>query len=201
MSTRLIKRCDCGLVAELTVRRSKYVVTRVLLDTIVETDYEQLDLLWDDDANCGFDGDFDKVFSGQVNGLAGAASGKGLYLNLARRSGGSPVRIVLLDGPSALDAEPGEDVVEVSFSVPHGVSPRWSTWAGEDGGSLDLPAGTYRVRVSARGRDAWRQQEFAYGSVDCYLLEIWPAQDRSDSIVRAASTDAAYWHREVGSRR
>lgn len=175
-------------------------VARVLLDAVIKTDYGQFDLLWDD-GYYGFDGDFDKVFDGQVNGLAGAASGNGLYLNFARRSGGSAVRIVLLDELAPLDAGPWEDVVEVSISVPTGAQPRWMSWAGEDGGSLDLRAGTYRVRVSARGRDTGQQQEFADGAVDFYLLEMWPAQTQPDSIVRTTSVDAAYWHREVGSRR
>ncbi|WP_271190345.1 hypothetical protein [Dactylosporangium matsuzakiense] len=167
---------------------------------MIKTDYGQFDLLWDDGYQ-GFDGKFDKVFDGQVNGLAGAASGNGLYLNLARRSDGYPVRIVLLAEPPTLDAGVWEDVVEVSICVPRGVSPRWRTWAGERGGPLDLPPGSYRVRVSARGRDAGRQQELADGPVDSYLLEVWPAQAEPDSIVRTTTTNAAYWHRKVGSRR
>ena len=69
-------------------------MVRVLLDGVIDTDYGQFDLVWGDDY--GFDGDVDRFFAGQVNGLVGAASGQGLYVNLARRSGGSPVRIVLL---------------------------------------------------------------------------------------------------------
>lgn len=184
----------------LAVRRSESAVTRILLDTVIKTDYGQFDLIWDD-GYYGFDGQFDTVFDGQVNGLAGAASGKGLYLNLARRSAGCPVRIVLLSEPPTLDTEPWEDIVEVSISVPHGVSPRWRTWAGERGGPLDLPPGSYRVRVNARGRDAGRQREFADAAVDSYLLEVWPARAEPDSILRTTSTNAAYWHREVGSRR
>jgi hypothetical protein len=172
---------------------------RVLLDRLIETDYGQLDLLWGDDG--GFDGVFDRFFAGQTNGLVGAASGQGLYVNLARRSGGSPVRIVLLDDAPAPDADQWEDIVEVSMTVPAGVSPRWSTWAGEDGGPLDLPSGAYRVRIKARGRDAGRDGEFAEGAVDFYLLMIWPAPAQLDSIIRITSADAAYWHREVGNRR
>lgn len=40
----------------------------VLLDQVIYTDYGQFDLVWDDSS--GFDGDFDRVFHGQVNGLA-----------------------------------------------------------------------------------------------------------------------------------
>ncbi len=175
-------------------------MTHILLDAVIKTDYGQFDLIWDDGYH-GFDGQFDEVFDGQVNGLAGAASGKGLYLNLARRPDGCLVRIVLLHEPPPFDAGSWEDVVEVSISVPHGVSPRWRSWAGERGGPLDLPPGSYRVRVSARGRDGGRQRALADGPVDSYLLEMWPAPAAPDSIVRTASTNAAYWHRKVGSRR
>lgn len=174
-------------------------MVRVLLERVIETDYGQFDLLWGDDH--GFDGDFDRNFAGQVNGLVGAASGQRLYINLARRSGGSPVRIVLLDDAPAPGGDHWEDVVEVSITVPLGVKPRWSTWAGEDSGPLDLPPGNYRVRTSARGRDAGRDGEFADGPVDSYLLEIWPAPAQPDSIIQSTSADAEHWHREVGGRR
>lgn len=172
---------------------------RVLLDGLIETDYGQLDLLWGE--GYGFDGDHDRSFGGQRNGLVGAASGEGLYVNLARRSGGSPVRIVLLDEAPADDGDEWEDVVEVSVSVPPSAEPRWCTWAGENSGPLDLPPGTYRVRTSARGRDAGRVGEFAEGAVDFYLLEIWPAAAQPDVIIRTTSADAEYWHQEVGGRR
>jgi hypothetical protein len=174
-------------------------MTRVLLDQVIETDYGQFDLLWDD--GYGFDGDFDRFFGDQVNGLVGAASGHGLYVSLARRSGGSPVRIVLLEEAPPLRDDEWEDVVEVSTTVSPGAKPSWSSWAGETSGPLDLPAGTYRVRTSARGRDAGHDGEFADGPVDHYLLEFWPAPAQPDSIVRTTSDDARYWHREAGSRR
>lgn len=170
----------------------------VLLDRLIETDYGQFDLVWGDDY--GFDGDFERFFAGQSNGLVGAASGEGLYLNLARRSGGSPVRVVLHEEAPILDSDQ-EDIVEVSISVPVGTQPRWSTWAGEESGPIDLPPGTYRVRISARGRDAGRDGEFAEGAVDFYLVELWPAPVQPDAIIRRTSADADYWHREVGGRR
>ena len=172
---------------------------QTLLDRLIKTDYGQFDLLWGD--GYGFDGDFDRFFAGQSNGLVGAASGQGLYLNIARRSGGSPVRIVLLDSAPAPDPDQWEDIVEVSVTIPAGTSPSWSTWAAEHSGPLDLPPGTYRVRASARGRDAGRAAEFAGGAVDFYLLEIWPAPAQPDSVIRSTSADADYWHREVGGRR
>lgn len=98
---------------------------RVLFDEIVQTDFGQFDIAWTGD---GFDGDFDRFFAGQVNGLVGASDPEGLYVNLARRSGGSPVRIVLLEAMPKNDADARrEDVVEVSFVLREGHDMRWSS--------------------------------------------------------------------------
>ncbi|MEX0426151.1 hypothetical protein AB3X52_00860 [Nocardioides sp. DS6] len=178
--------------------RHEATVERVLFDEVVDTDYGQFDLGWGD--GYGFDGDFDRFFAGQINGLVGAGMKAGLYLNLARRSGGSHVRVVSSDSEPTLDAE-WEDVVEVSVTIPAGAASSWSTWSGEESGALALQPGTYRVRVSARGRDAGRAGEFDEGVVDFYLVEFWPAPVQPDAVVRTGSDDAAYWHREVGGRR
>jgi hypothetical protein len=171
----------------------------VLLDQVIETDYGQVDLIWHEDG--GFDGEFERFFAGQTNGLVGAADLSGVYLNLARRSGGSPVRIVLTDGPPDAD-DSWEDVVEVSTTVPLGAVPQWMSWAGEDGGPLDgLLPGNYRLRVSARGRDAGRDGEFADEAVDFYLVELWPAPSAPDAILKVSSEDARYWHKEIGQSR
>jgi hypothetical protein len=69
---------------------------RVLVDKIVETDYGQFDLVWSEDG--GLTGDADRFFASQVNGLVGAGDLNGVHVNLARRSGGSRVRVTLLDG-------------------------------------------------------------------------------------------------------
>jgi hypothetical protein len=44
-----------------------WAVKRVLIDQTIYTDYGQLDLVWSEAG--GFDGDFDRFFAGQVNGL------------------------------------------------------------------------------------------------------------------------------------
>jgi hypothetical protein len=174
-------------------------VERVLLNEVIWTDYGQLDLVWTDTG--GFDGDFDRFFNGQVNGLVGAADTSGVYLNLARRSGGSPVRIVLRDGPAELD-DAFQDVVEVSITIPPGAVVQWMSWAAETRGVLsEVPTGSYRLRVSARDRDEGASGEFADGFVDAYLLELWESSVTPDAVLRAGSADAEYWHREVGNRR
>jgi hypothetical protein len=171
-----------------------------LFDDVVYTDYGQFDLVWSDAG--GFDGDVDRFFSGQANGLVGAADPHGVYMNLARRSGGSRVQIVLLRGAPASVEEGVEDVVEVSVTVPPGSNPQWVTWAGQTSGALPgLRPGSYRMRVSAHGRDAGHQEEFAPGVVDEYLVQLWLSDPAPDELLRLGSEDAAYWHREVGGRR
>lgn len=172
---------------------------QVVFDEVVGTDYGQFDLVWGNSS--GFDGDWDRHFSGQLNGLVGTASGEGIYVNLARRSGGSSVRIVVAVDAPPVDDQLWEDVVEVSATIPSAVPLGWSSWAGASGGPLDIAPGDYRVRVSARGRDAGKDGEFADGIVDFYLIELWPAAHRPDAIVKTTSADALYWHKEVGSRR
>lgn len=170
----------------------------VLADMVVDTDYGQFDLGWGD--GDGFDGDDDRAFAGQVNGWVGAADPDGIYIVLARRSGGSHVVIALHDTDPAPADTKWEDVVEVSALIPPGGA-GWGSWGGESGGELDVPPGSYRVRVSARGRDAGAADEFAEGVVDHYLIEFWPAAMMPDTIVRTGSTDAQYWHDSWGNRR
>lgn len=176
------------------------VMERELLNGVIRTDYGQLDLVWTDGG--GFDGDWDRFFRGQVNGLVGAADPTGVYVSLARRSGGSPVRIMVLDLRPPLPDDAWEDVVEVSTTIPEDSQPRWVAWAGMGQGSLgSLPPGNYRLRVSARGRDEGAANEFADEPVDHYLIELWPAPLEPDAVLRTGSRNADYWHREVGQRR
>jgi hypothetical protein len=173
---------------------------KVLLDHVVETDFGQFDLIWT--LSGGFDGDFDRYFAGQVNGLVGASCSDGVYINLARRSGGSPVQIVLLDLPPSTGDAQWEDVVEVSFLLPNAHEMRWSSWAGQSGGVLnEVPSGNYRLRVSAKGRDQGRNSEFSEEMIDYYLIQFWPAPPLPDAVLRTDSEDGQYWHRELGHRR
>jgi hypothetical protein len=90
----------------------------------------------------------------------------------------------------------------VSATVPAGAVDRWLSWAGETSGSVDgMVPGTYRLRVSAHGRDAGRDGELAEDVVDEYVLELWPASITADEVLRVGSEDAQYWHGVVGGRR
>ncbi|RZU72175.1 hypothetical protein EV384_0519 [Micromonospora kangleipakensis] len=168
-----------------------------LLNQVVYTDYGQLTLEWGEEI---WDGDADRFFKDQQNGLVGAAVSGNVVILLARRSGGSAVRIVLKASEPRANAD-WEDVLEASFDLPPGRVMRWSTWAGESGGSLAVPPGQYRLRASAVGRDAGVQNEFADEVADRYLLELWPAPAAPDAVLRVGSDDARRWHQTWGSRR
>jgi hypothetical protein len=113
-------------------------MVRVLVDEVVATDYGQLHLWFSDDVED--DGDIQATFSGQVNGVAGAATPGRIYLNLGRRSGGSPVRIEAHDGVIPCDAE-WEDIVEVSTVVGE---------QGNCGGPVGLARERWSVRPASR---------------------------------------------------
>lgn len=173
-------------------------MTRVLLDQTIYTDYGQFSLEWGDES---WDGDADRFFADQDNGWVGAAVPGVVHLVMARRSGGSSVRVEMLNEEPPID-DSWEDCVEVSLEVPVGASVRWSTWAGENSSVLDISADSYRLRVGARGRDSGQAGEFEAGVVDFYLLQLWPSPSgQQDSVLRVGSADAAYWHAEWGSRR
>nr|MDQ3642721.1 hypothetical protein [Actinomycetota bacterium] len=108
----------------------------------------------------------------------------------------------LLDAEPPLPSAAYEDVVEVSVTVPDRADVRWSSWAAETSGKLKgIAPDSYRLRVSAQGRDAGHQGEFAEDVVDEYVLELWPAGRAEDAIIRVGSENARYWHRELGARR
>lgn len=165
------------------------------MDAVVSTDYGQFTVT----AGDSFDGDADRFFAGQANGWVGAAALGVLHVVLARRSGGSAVRIELWEQEPA--PSEAEDVVEVSAAFPEGERIRWETWASASTGELALPPGSYRVRASARGRDAGRDGEFADTVVDSYLLQFWPAPPVADAVLRTLSSDAEYWNASWGQRR
>lgn len=170
-------------------------MTEVVLDDVVRTSYGSFTL---SDNGTMFDGDADRFFADQANGWVAAAVAGVVHVVLARWGGGSGIRIETLDAaPAPTDAE---DVVEVGVVATNGTM-TWESWGAEEVGAFSLPAGSYRLRVSAWGRDAGAADEFADGVVDRYLLQFWPAPLESDVIVRSASENAGYWNREWGGRR
>lgn len=165
---------------------------RILFAGVVDTNYGLFDITWGDEPRSD---DLASTFRGQHNGLVGAADPRAIHFVLARRSGGSAIRIELLPSAPPPPAAEWEDVVEVSATVPADNHPRWLTWSDMDYGDLGaLPAGPYRIRTSALGRDQAVDDEFAERCLDCYLIQLWPAPLEPDRIVRIGSENAASYH-------
>jgi hypothetical protein len=131
----------------------------------------------------------------------------------ASLGGSTPTERVLLDAViqtdygqfdlvwPPLDTDSWEDIVEVSVTVPPDARPSWRSWSREHHGRLLLEPGTYRVRVSERGRDHAHAYPGMTEAIDGYLVQLWRAPTGPDSIVKVTSADARSWHEENGGHR
>ncbi|MEV8504601.1 hypothetical protein AB0368_07185 [Actinoplanes sp. NPDC051475] len=165
------------------------MTARVLFDGSVFLSYHQVQLC--DEAYDESD-DEKQPWRGQVNGLCGAASAGRLDLFTGLHTGDVQFRVELHDTEPVIDGR-WEEVVEASFVARTDSS--FLAGLMSDGWSIDLPAGSYRVRYCAdkmqQGDD---QDSGADEIIDSYLLQFWPAQPAPDRIVRRTSRAAAYWH-------
>ena len=141
--------------------------------------------------------DPDDPFKGQTNGLVGAAIPGFLLLTTGLHTGPVRMRAELLNKEPLLDPT-WEDVVEVSFQTA-GNRIALTEWGGGDVFPLDVPAGSYRVRYSARRMDLANMvvdsQSRDARPIDSYLLSFWPAAPAADRIVKVGSLTAAQWHK------
>lgn len=141
--------------------------------------------------------DLSECFTGQRNGLCGAAVAGKLWLITGLHTGQVGFAVELHEKMPSVEYS-AEDVVEASYR-PIGDAVLM-TWAG-DGGSwpLDLePQVDYRVRYSGWGMDAGHQAGPPMDGeplVDRYLLQFWPARPAPDRVVKQTSRQAAYWHK------
>jgi hypothetical protein len=166
------------------------MVAEVLLDKDVSVAYAQIYL---ESATGQMDGEMDKSFRGQTNGLCGGAVPGLLFLMTGTHTGDVGFRVELHDQEPPLD-EQWEEVVEAALLAVEGEA-GLAEWAGSDWHPLPMPPGDYRVRYSACGMDEGHQNEEG----DRYLLQLWPAPPAPDRIIRVTSANAAYWHKSIGS--
>lgn len=142
----------------------------------------------------------DDAFRGQANGLCGASVAGALFLVTGTHTGRVPVRVLVDD--VAPDLGDWEEAVEVSL-VPAGPEAALAGWGSDPAVRFSLSADAYRVRWSAAGMDAGRDQDVAdddHPAQDSYELALWPAPVAPDAILRRTSRIAAYWH-DDGFRR
>jgi len=133
-------------------------------------------------------------FAGQANGLAGAATPGGVFLITGLHTGHVPITVELHDRAPALD-EKWEEIVEVSFRPLGQMS--LTEWAGQASYELDIEQVDLRVRYCALGMDEAGDQDTRLDDepgYDRYLLQLWPAPQAPDTVVKQTSEQAAYWH-------
>ncbi len=165
----------------------------VLLDKSVEVSRGQLYLTSDESLSPMAE----FAFSGQRNGLCGAAQAGALYLVTGLRQGLVGFTVELHDQEPVLGDE-WTEVVEVSLANPS--EPMVLRNLEGDAWTVALPAGVYRVRYCAAGMQAgWDLETNDLTTpVDHYLLAVWLAEPADDVIIRQSSEAAAYWHHEHG---
>ena len=132
-------------------------------------------------------------FTGQKNGLLGAATPGLLCLLTGRADGDVRFTVEVCEGEPLLD-DSWEDCVEASFSPVARVVKFLDLW-GEVQCEIPLGEETYRVRYAARGMDA--EFDPKYDDEEAEGLWFWPAPHSPDAVVRQTSKSAAYWQDEI----
>ncbi len=140
--------------------------------------------------------DVDQAFRGQSNGICGAAQPGRLFLITGIHTG--TVHLTVERAESEPPVDPSwEEVVECSFKHRQESLLLREWWVAEAGYPLSLPVGTYRARYCAKSMLADWQLADGDGPLQTYLLQFWPAQQRTDEVVRVSGECAQYWHAEV----
>jgi hypothetical protein len=135
-----------------------------------------------------------RSFTGQANGICGAAEPGSLCLITGLHTGDVHIQVDVLDSEPELDAD-WEEAVEVSFRPGIGGA-SLIDWNGNTVVDLGLDDRDYRVRYCARGMQLGRDLDtLGEGEpVDSYAIYFWPAPPAPDQIIRRTSPTAAYWH-------
>jgi hypothetical protein len=139
--------------------------------------------------------DLNAAFSGQVNGLCGAAVPGELFFVTGLHTGTTALSVEAHDARPQL-GDQWEEVVEVSF-VAREVPLILTAWGGMGTWQLDVASGEYRVRYCASGMDVGREADTRLdddGVLDRYLLQLWPEPRGPDGVIRATGETAASWH-------
>ena len=141
------------------------------------------------------DGDPVGAITGQACGLAGARIPHQLSLVTGLHTGEVPLTLTWDEQEPPLGDE-WTDAVEVSVEL-RGTTLGLETF--EDGYGATVPqAGWHRARYCGAAMDAGSRLDTPdEGELapDRYLLQLWPAPQAAETVVREGSEIAAYWHR------
>ncbi len=123
---------------------------------------------------------------GGVSGLVGVSAGLAIVIT-GTQFGNVEVTVQAGESDPGLDTAPWDDVTEISLSGGPGSLGVSVTSGGQ--GPYELQyltppgAGSYRVRVHARGRDAGAARDVVNGRpVEEHLIQIWPAPPAPETI-------------------
>ena len=140
-----------------------------------------------------FDGDMDRCFVGQSNGLCGASDPNVLFFLTGLHTGHVTLNVHSHEVAPISD-ETFEEIVEVSFTVSDYGAVLLS-WGGEVEARLNIAAGNYRLRYSANNfGKAEEAGAFDDHRIEVYLVEIWPETPGIDQVIRVTRDQANYWH-------
>jgi hypothetical protein len=92
----------------------------------------------------------------------------------------APMRVEVCDAPPTLDTDEWDHVVEVPLPVPSGTL----CFAASGGGEpieIEIPAGTYRARLSGRGYVAGVGEIEGHES---YRLQLWHAEETDPALIK-----------------
>lgn len=139
---------------------------------------------------------------GGANGLVGVCPGVAMVVT-GTQFGNVSVGVQAGESDPGLDTGPWDEVVEVSLVTgPDAQALSVTSDADESTQFLDLTppgAGSYRVRVHARGRDAGTERDVVSGRpVEEHLIQVWPAPAASETICKTTDEFGAA-HRESQS--
>jgi hypothetical protein len=117
-----------------------------------------------------------------------------LHLITGLHTGSVPLRVEWWPEAPPLDPT-WEEVVEAPFDVP---ATDLALHAFDHSSDVRLPAtGPHRARYCGSGMDAGHDLDTTdegEPAPDRYLLQLWPAPEAPDAVLRQTSETAEYWH-------
>ncbi len=150
------------------------------------------------EVDAGWDGDLSSCFKNHTNGLCGTSVNGVAFFITGLHIGNITLSVNTHDRKPLL-IESAEEIVEASIHIPDsGVVLK--DWNAQIVKNIELPAGCYRIRYSAtnfreaENFDKYSEEEIERGDIECYTIDLWPANYLQDEILKVTREAAKYWH-------